>query len=218
MDAIPSHPEPFLSLHFLSTALGSLRTMRNITLITLLGTLFTTVLGDSLYQRANQEPLLSLLDSTKVPGKSPVEICSLSPSDDLVNIMYINLTPNSPLAGQNLTIEAMGYLKTHVEEGAYANFEVKYGFIKLLSGTADLCEKAAEVDLECPLEKGQVKVQKVVALPSQIPPVIPLLAKYFGIRLTFVKGKYQVTANIFTAKDELITCLTATVFFKVVRP
>ena len=161
-----------LSLHFPSTALGFLRTMRNITLITLLGTLFATVLGDSLYQHANQEPLLSPLDSTKVPGKSPVEICSLSPSDDLVNITYINLTPNPPLAGQNLTIEAMGYLKTDVEEGAYANFEVKYGFIKLLSGTADLCEKAAEVDLECPVKKGQVKIQKVVELPAQIPPVV----------------------------------------------
>jgi hypothetical protein len=145
--------------------------MRNTTLITLLATLFVTVFGDSLYQHANQEPLISPLDSTKVPGKSPVELCSLSPSDDLVDITYINLTPNPPLAGQNLTIEAMGYLKTDIEEGAYANFEVKYGFIKLLTGTADLCEKAAEVDLECPIKKGQVKLQKVVELPSQIPPV-----------------------------------------------
>lgn len=145
--------------------------MRNTTLITLLATLFVTVFGDSLYQHVNQDPLISPLDSTKVPGKSPVELCSLSPSDDLVDITYINLTPNPPLAGQNLTIEAMGYLKTDIEEGAYANFEVKYGFIKLLTGTADLCEKAAEVDLECPIKKGQVKLQKVVELPSQIPPV-----------------------------------------------
>ena len=147
--------------------------MRNITLITLLATLSAFVLGGPLHQHANQQPLISPLDSTKVPGKSPVEICSLSPSDDLVDIKYINLTPNPPLAGQNLTIEAMGYLKTDIEEGAYANFEVKYGFIKLLSGTADLCEKSAEVDLECPIKKGQVKLQKVVELPSQIPPVNP---------------------------------------------
>ena len=53
------------------------------------------------------------------------------------------------------------------------NFEVKYGFIKLLSGTADLCEKAAEVNLQCPIAKGQVNVQKLVELPSQIPPVLP---------------------------------------------
>jgi ML domain len=143
--------------------------MRNIFLVTAFITLFASVLGGSL--PSGQEPLLSPLDSTKVPGKSPVEICSLSPSDDLVDIKYINLTPNPPLAGKNLTIDAMGYLKTDIEEGAYANFEVKYGFIKLLSGTADLCEKAAEVNLQCPIEKGQVIVQKFVELPSQIPPV-----------------------------------------------
>jgi len=192
--------------------------MRNITLITVLATFFVTVFGDSLFQHANQEPLISPLDSTKVPGKSPVEICSLSPSDDLVEIKYIDLTPNPPLAGQNLTIEAVSYLKTEVKEGAYANFEVKYGFIKLLTGTADLCEKAAEVELECPIKKGEVKIQKVVELPSQIPPVHFPTPNFIEWRLICVKGKYQVTANVFTANDELITCLTATVFFKVVRP
>jgi len=153
--------------------------MRNIILITLFATISACVLGDTL-QHVNQEPLLSPFDSTKVPGKSPVELCSLTPTDDLVDIKYINITPNPPLAGQNLTIEAMGDLKTTVEEGAYANFEVKYGFIKLLSGTADLCEKAAEVDLQCPIEKGQVKFQKVVELPSQIPPVTSPLPCFFG--------------------------------------
>jgi hypothetical protein len=141
----------------------------------LLGTLFTLlVIGEIVHQpHVNQDPLISPLDSTKVPGESPVEICSLSPSDDLVEIKYIDLSPNPPLAGQNLTIEAMGYLKTTIKQGAYANFEVKYGFIKLLTGTADLCEQAAEVDLSCPIEKGEVSVQKLVQLPSQIPPVSP---------------------------------------------
>ena len=147
--------------------------MRTVTLITFLGPLFFCVLGDALAQHGGQDPLISPLDSTKVPGESPVELCSLSPDDDLVDIKYIDLTPNPPLAGQNMTMEALGVLKVGIDEGAYANYEVKYGFIKLLSGTADLCEKAAEVDLECPIEKGEVKVQKLVELPSQIPPVIP---------------------------------------------
>src|SRR5271155_304724 len=85
----------------------------------------------------DQSPLLSPLESTKVPGKSPVELCSLEPQDDLVTIKYIDLSPNPPLAGHNLTVEGEGRLKTRIEEGAYAQFEVKYGFIKLLTGTAD---------------------------------------------------------------------------------
>jgi ML domain len=118
-----------------------------------------------------QSPLLSPLESTKVPGKSPVELCSLQPQDDLVSIKYIDLSPNPPLAGHNLTVEGEGRLKTRIEEGSYAQFEVKYGFIKLLTGTADLCEKAAEVNLTCPIEKGDVSIYKMVELPSQIPPV-----------------------------------------------
>jgi len=146
--------------------------MRNTLLGVVFVTLLTSVLGGIL--NIVQEPKLQPFDSTKVPGKSPVALCSLSPSDDLVDIKYINLNPNPPQAGQNLTIDAMGILKIDIEEGAYANFEVKYGFIKLLSGTADLCEKAAEVNLECPIGKGQVNVQKLIELPSQIPPVRPL--------------------------------------------
>jgi ML domain len=146
------------------------RTSTATTLLALL-TLATAVFA-LLPQRAHQDPLvLQPLDSNKVPGKSPVEICSLTPSDDLVEIKYINIQPNPPLAGKNLSIEAEGVLKVDIEEGAYANFEVKYGFVKLLTGTADLCEKAAEVNLECPIQKGPVKVEKLVSLPSQIPPV-----------------------------------------------
>jgi hypothetical protein len=154
--------------------------MRNFTFISILATLITSTLARNVYQPpgAQQDPFITPLDSTKVPGQSPVEICSLSPSDDLIEIKYINLTPNPPLAGQNLTIEALGILKVPVEEGSYANFEVKYGYIKLLSGTADLCEKAAEVDLECPLKKGEVKIKKIVELPSQIPPVCAVTVMY----------------------------------------
>ena len=148
--------------------------MRSLLLGILFTFLATSVIGEIVHQpHIAQNPLLSPLDSTKVPGQSPVEICSLSPSEDLVEIKYIDLSPNPPLAGHNLTIDAMGYLKTTIEEGAYANFEVKYGFIKLLTGTADLCEKAAEVNLKCPIEPGEVNVQKIVELPSQIPPVRP---------------------------------------------
>ena len=152
--------------------------MRNIISLAFGMALFAGVLGVRIHQpHDGQEPLLSPLDSTKIPGKSPVELCSLSPDDDLVDIKYINIAPNPPEAGQNLTIDAMAYLKTTIDEGAYANFEVKYGFIKLLSGTADLCEKAAEVDLQCPIEKGEVRLHKVVGLPSQIPPVTSIVPK-----------------------------------------
>lgn len=74
--------------------------------------------------------------------------------------------------------------------------QIKYGLITIIKQTADLCEAVKNVDLECPLEKGPLKLTKEVALPSQIPP-----------------GKYTVLADVYTKDNAKITCLTATVEF-----
>ena len=52
------------------------------------------------------------------------------------------------------------------------------------------------MDLECPIDKGDVKITKTVDLTDKIPP-----------------GKYTVTADAYTADDESITCLVAVVSF-----
>jgi hypothetical protein len=74
--------------------------------------------------------------------------------------------------------------------------QVKYGLIRLISTKADLCEQIENVDLECPIEKGKISITKDVDLPKEIPP-----------------GKYIVNADVYSADDEHITCLTATVAF-----
>ena len=51
------------------------------------------------------------------------------------------------------------------------NLEVKWGLITLIKQTVDLCEELKNVDLECPLEKGEMILKKEVELPKQIPPV-----------------------------------------------
>lgn len=58
--------------------------------------------------------------------------------------------------------------------------QVKYGLIKLLSTTADLCEQIKEVDMECPIKAGETKITKEVDLPAQIPPVCSPLTDDFG--------------------------------------
>jgi hypothetical protein len=67
-------------------------------------------------------------------------------------------------------IEAAGHLRERVEEGAQVTIVVKYGVIKLITQTVDLCEQIKNVDLECPLE-GDLKFIKEVELPREIPPV-----------------------------------------------
>ncbi|KAF3072471.1 putative phosphatidylglycerol/phosphatidylinositol transfer protein precursor [Trichoderma pleuroticola] len=139
----------------------------------------------------------SALDaSLKVPGENPIEYCSADRDDDLIEIKKVDLAPNPPKPGKALLITASGVVKKTITTGAYVKVTVKYGLIQLLSTTADLCEQLDNVDLACPLENGQMTITKSVDLPSAIPP-----------------GTYSVLADVYSADDEKITCLKATVNF-----
>ena len=74
-----------------------------------------------------------------------------------------------------MTISAKGTLLERIEKGATVNLEVKWGLITLIKQTVDLCDELKNVDLECPLEKGEMTLTKEVDLPKQIPPVRCLL-------------------------------------------
>lgn len=76
------------------------------------------------------------------------------------------------------------------------NLQVKYGLITIIKQTADLCETVKNVDLKCPIEKGETSLTKDVDLPKQIPP-----------------GKYSVVADVYSKDEDKITCLKATVEF-----
>lgn len=130
-------------------------------------------------------------ENEAVKGDNPLEYCN-DPSSYLLQIDHVDLTPNPPLPGKTLTIQATGTLNEKIEEGAYVNLEVKYGLITLVRQTADLCEQIVNVDLECPLEKGEMTLTKQVELPRQIPP-----------------GKYTVHADVYTKDDKHVTCLQA---------
>ena len=74
-------------------------------------------------------------------------------------------------SGTVLNVTAKGTLSEEVQKGAKIYLEVKYDLIRLLSQKADLCDTIANVDLECPLKKGETEVTKSVELPKRIPPV-----------------------------------------------
>ena len=74
--------------------------------------------------------------------------------------------------------------------------QVKYGLITLIKQEADLCDQIGNVDLSCPLKKGPMELTKNVQIPAQVP-----------------KGKYSVTADVYTVDKEKVTCLESTVYF-----
>ncbi|CUM52408.1 Phosphatidylglycerol/phosphatidylinositol transfer protein [Debaryomyces fabryi] len=134
-------------------------------------------------------------DDKPVPGDSPIVQCEAS-EPQLLNLQSVVIDPNPPLRGQNLTFVAKGVLSQDIEEGAYVEVDVRYGFIKLLHQTFDLCEEITKIDMECPISKGQQVIEKRVEIPAEVPP-----------------GKYIVNARAYTKDDIFITCLSAMVEF-----
>ncbi|CDK28889.1 unnamed protein product [Kuraishia capsulata CBS 1993] len=130
-----------------------------------------------------------------VPGGSPVSICD-STQPQLLTLKELVMTPNPPERGANLTISGTGFLKETVDDGAYVDVDVSYGYIKLLHQTFDLCEEVSEVDLKCPVKAGAYEITKEVEIPAQVPP-----------------GKYVVYARAYTKDDDLIACITGSVEF-----
>ena len=78
----------------------------------------------------------------------------------ILEIKDITLTPPMPVPGEDLVIEAVGYLKETVDQGASANVLVKLGVVTLLHKDFDICGQLEENDteLKCPIEDGLIKV------------------------------------------------------------
>ncbi|KAI0815438.1 phosphatidylinositol transfer protein [Xylaria sp. FL0064] len=135
-------------------------------------------------------------EAQKVPGDSPLQFCDADHSEDMVHIENVDLLPNPPESGADLVIRATGTVFERIEEGAYVQLVVKYGLIRLINTTADLCEQVENVDLKCPIEKGVLSITKSVEIPKEVPP-----------------GTYNVFADVYSVDDKPITCLQATVTF-----
>ncbi|KAL2120424.1 hypothetical protein VTJ04DRAFT_4451 [Mycothermus thermophilus] len=151
--------------------------------------------ASNIYRSRSDQTLVKRAD-LDVPGQNPLQFCEADRARDIITIEEVILTPNPPEAGETLRIEATGTVKEDILDGAYVNLEVKYGYIRLISTTADLCKEIQNVDLNCPIEKGKIHIIKEIDLPKEIPP-----------------GKYTVQADVYSKDDEHITCLTAVVFF-----
>ncbi|TFK41080.1 ML domain-containing protein [Crucibulum laeve] len=124
------------------------------------------------------------------------EICS--GPEATVQIESIEVSPDPPKPGQDLTVKVKGTALGVIEDGAYADVVVKLGLIKLLQKQFDICEEArnANASVQCPVEQGTYTVQQTVALPKEIP-----------------KAKFTINVDGFTKDDEELLCLKLHVNF-----
>ncbi|KAI1422247.1 phosphatidylinositol transfer protein [Xylaria sp. FL1777] len=135
-------------------------------------------------------------DGQKVPGDSPLQFCDRDHARDVVRIERVDLLPNPPESGTTLVIHATGTVFEAIEKDAYVKLVVKFGLIRIVSTTVDLCDQVENVDLKCPIEKGVLSITKAVEIPKEVPP-----------------GTYNVFADVYNADDTPITCLEASVTF-----
>ncbi|KAF7966635.1 hypothetical protein HWV62_37593 [Athelia sp. TMB] len=122
--------------------------------------------------------------------------CGLA--SDPIEIKSIEVSPDPPQPGQDLTVKVHAYVNQRIEEGAYADVTVKLGLIKLLHKQFDVCEEArnAEADVQCPVEVGDYTVSQTVALPKEIP-----------------RAKFVVEVKGYTAEDDDMLCVNLKVDF-----
>ncbi|GAA6019578.1 hypothetical protein JCM8202_001860, partial [Rhodotorula sphaerocarpa] len=91
--------------------------------------------------------------------------------EDGIKIQSLQVKPDPPKPGHNLTINASGRVNSRVEKGTSADVTVKLGLIKLLTKRFDLCDELANINssLACPLEPGDYSFSHTVELPMEIP-------------------------------------------------
>ncbi|KAF7966655.1 hypothetical protein HWV62_37549 [Athelia sp. TMB] len=114
-----------------------------------------------------------------------------SPTDPIL-IQSIEISPDPPQPGKDLTVKVKATVSERIEEGAYVDVTVKLGLIKLLHKQFDLCQEAreAQADVQCPVEAGDYEVSQTVALPKEIP-----------------QAKFNIDVQGYTVDDDDLMCL-----------
>ncbi|PCH33783.1 hypothetical protein WOLCODRAFT_135322 [Wolfiporia cocos MD-104 SS10] len=143
----------------------------------------------------------TLLDHTALADRWSWKDCG-TPSH-LVHIQDIQITPDPPQKGKDMTVTVVGTADSEIEDGAYADVVVKVGAIKLLQKEFDVCEEArnANASIQCPVAEGHHKVTHTVALPKEIPPAI-----------------FNVNIRAYTVEDEDLACVDIGIDFRPRRP
>jgi hypothetical protein len=101
-------------------------------------------------------------------GKS---LYDCSESTYILQIKEVTLNPDPPRKGQALNIKATGIFSEAVTKGSYAQVIVKYGLVRLLNQTYDLCDNIGQANISCPIGPGEITLEHNIDLPKEIPPV-----------------------------------------------
>jgi hypothetical protein len=115
---------------------------------------------------------LSPAQALQIPFKTLSESAhSCGQPSDVFDFKSLDLSPDPPHKGSDLTFKIKGNLKEPVVQGAHVKVKVKLGFIQLLDQDMDLCEQIKNVNRECPLPQGPFELEHTVNIPREVPSV-----------------------------------------------
>ncbi|KAJ3195256.1 Phosphatidylglycerol/phosphatidylinositol transfer protein [Irineochytrium annulatum] len=123
-------------------------------------------------------PLLSHQGSTSSPDDNslilssvPSSIISCGTPRDIFQPTLLRLVPDPPVRNKPLSVYVKGTLREDVTEGAYADVNVKIGFVTIMDQRMDVCENAPRAGQECPIEAGKKNESHSEDVPRETPPV-----------------------------------------------
>ncbi|EIN04960.1 hypothetical protein PUNSTDRAFT_116237 [Punctularia strigosozonata HHB-11173 SS5] len=139
------------------------------------------------------------LSATVVRAKTSWRWLDCGSSTDVVRIESIEVSPDPPEKGKDLSIEVTGNAGEVVEDGAFADVTVKIGPLRVLQKRYDLCEEArnANASIQCPIDEGRHIVNQTVTLPKEIPNAL-----------------YRINVRGYTMNDEDMVCIDLDVDFR----
>lgn len=123
---------------------------------------------------------------------------------DLLHLNNFAIIPDPPVRGKPLTIAFDGDLKKPLEGSELVNIQVKYGVIKIVDMTTNLCDELEKVpDVpQCPFQPGHWAFNHTEKLPADIPPgrytlTIEAYSKKFKTGIFCISGTFRFDPEFF---------------------
>ncbi|KAF9364297.1 Phosphatidylglycerol/phosphatidylinositol transfer protein [Mortierella sp. NVP85] len=132
-----------------------------------------------------------------VPQPATVVECPAT-EPTLLKLGPVDIDPNPPQKGHQLTIKGSGTLAEDIVEGAVIDVVVKVGVVKLLTKKFQFCEESVKVNKPCPVTAGDQTLETTVDLPKEIP-----IGRYTAIIKVTNPGPTEGEPG------KLVTCLIA---------
>eukprot|EP01114_Cavostelium_apophysatum_P001698 TRINITY_DN11479_c0_g1_i2.p2 TRINITY_DN11479_c0_g1~~TRINITY_DN11479_c0_g1_i2.p2 ORF type:complete len:141 (-),score=15.12 TRINITY_DN11479_c0_g1_i2:89-511(-) len=112
---------------------------------------------------------------------------SCAGTSDHLKITTVAITPDPPVAGQNINISISGNLD-EVVTGGTIEISIDYDGTLLYKDNATLCDTLKGLGDVCPLQKGPLTVATSQNIPSWLP-----TGAYTGQIILLDSGKQQIT-------------------------